>query len=120
MKKPLNNPNLQEDIAQMMQYLCDKLRLAYDDVFCKGRQIEKVEPRQMITYILYKGYNEHGLTTANLGYILDIDHATVLNSIKVVENMKDCYPDYERRFTVLMEAANQFTPLSYFDNIPQY
>ena len=63
---------------------------------CRRRKV--LEPRQMFHFLAYK-YSK--MSTAEIGALTNLDHATVLHSMKVTRNLIDTEPAKEEEYNIL-------------------
>lgn len=70
----------------LVNIITKKFGIFEEELFSKKRDREIVEPRQLITYMIKK---ETELSLAQIGMIINRDHATVLHSVKAWNNLLD-------------------------------
>lgn len=63
--------------------VCQTLLVDFQDIVSKKRKREYVEARQILIYLTRKNST---ITTTDIGKLLNIDHATVLYSEKIILN----------------------------------
>jgi chromosomal replication initiation ATPase DnaA len=77
------------DIVKMVEKTFD---VSIEHIKSKDRHDHIRVPRQVLAYLLVK----YGLTTRKAGFIINRDRATVIHSVKVVEDTIDTNEDFKR------------------------
>lgn len=69
----------------------------------KTRKRKIMFPRQIAMYLLRQ---RSGLTLKQIGGFFQKDHASVLHSVKVIENLMDAYPEFREDIAFLLEYTS--------------
>lgn len=100
----------------IIDIVCEHFGTNLESIKIKSRKPEVKEVRH-VCYFMLKKHTRNGL--ANIGALLDQDHATVLNGLKRINN----YIETERQTREHIEAIDQkiivATQIN-FENIAQY
>jgi len=79
-------------------------RISEADMFSHSRKREYVEARQMYTSLLF---NNLQATLVTIGKDVGIDHATVLHSIKLVDNLRDTQREFNHKYLKLQALIDE-------------
>jgi len=77
------------DVVKIVEEAFD---VSIDQIKSKARYAHIRIPRQVLAFLLIK----YGLTTSKAGFIINRDHATVIHSVKVVEDTIDTDKDFKK------------------------
>ena len=97
-------------IDNIIKVICDGEQVSFDDIKTDSRKADLNYPRQLIMYFA-REMNIGSL--AAIGRTLDRDHATVLHSIKSINNYiatdsrkRDRIEEYRKQLTGIEEVTN--------------
>lgn len=80
----------------IVQSVCDAYGITPEQVFTRTRKREILYPRQIIHYFCHR-YFKYGRLENLANKTKMVSHATVLNSIKTVKNLRDTDFDFRQR-----------------------
>ena len=89
---------------RILQIVSSYMDISISEMKGRTRMRKAVEARQAFFYIYY---NLIPITYRELGYILNRDHATVIYSIKTVENIISVYQDKNTDIKNMMDLAKK-------------
>jgi len=72
--------------SKIQKVICSHFKVDFSDIESKSRERKFVIPRQLIAYFCKIYLDE---TLAEIGNLVNRDHSTVLNSIKVINNYNE-------------------------------
>ena len=94
----------------------DKFGIPKDEMIKnrKNRQAKYREPRQVITASYYCAYygSKNNMSLADAASIFEQDHATLLNSIKIVNNELDTNVVFREKYEDIFSMVKQLNPKS--------
>jgi len=77
------------DVVKLVEEAFD---VSLEQIKSKARHNHIRVPRQVLAFLLVR----YGLTTSKAGFIINRDHATVIHSVKVVEDTIDTDEDFKK------------------------
>jgi hypothetical protein len=80
---------------------CKRVDITKEQLFSKSRKRDLVEKRMVLSYTLRKSL---GMTYQQIGKSLDKNHASIIHSIKNIENFLSVYPHIRRLYTISDEV----------------
>tara|TARA_R110000737_G_C14514167_1_gene474202 strand:- start:345 stop:788 length:444 start_codon:yes stop_codon:yes gene_type:complete len=80
---------------------CSRVDITIEELFYKSRKRDRVEKRMVLAYILRKSFR---MTYQQIGESLNKTHATIINSIKNIENFITVYPHIKRLYNIADET----------------
>lgn len=89
-------------VKRYVDLVCGYTDILYQTICTRSRKREIREARQLLIYILFV-YNK--MTKRQAGFVVLRDHATALNSIKVVENDFSTNGSYRQKYSTLIHMA---------------
>jgi len=80
---------------------CEKVDITIEELFLKSRKRDLVEKRMVLSYVLRKSL---GMTYQDIGKSLEKNHASIIHSIKTIENFLSVYPHIKRLYSAADET----------------
>ena len=80
---------------------CKKVDITKEQLFSKNRKRDLVEKRMVLSYILRKSL---GMTYHKIGKVLNKNHASILYSVKNIENFLIVYPHIRELYNIADEV----------------
>jgi hypothetical protein len=80
---------------------CKRVDITKEQLFSKSRKRDLVEKRMVLSYTLRKSL---GMTYQQIGKSLDKNHASIIHSIKNIENFLSVYPHIRRLYNISDEV----------------
>jgi chromosomal replication initiation ATPase DnaA len=90
---------------RIINIVCAEYETWPEKIFVPDRHRDLVEPRQVIHYLLNK-YTK--LTISKIGGLTNKDHATVLHSNKVINNLKATDIEFRSKLSIIEQTINKF------------
>ncbi len=94
--------NLRTDITDWINAVCEHFETKPESLIMKSRKRELLQPRQIVQWGLVLGVVPNSLSLANIGQMFKQDHATVLHSKKVVNQLCDTDAIFRENIMVLV------------------
>ena len=94
--------NFRADVTDWITAVCNHFGTKPESIALKTRKRELREPRQIVQWGLVLGVVPNALSLANIGQLFGQDHATVLHSKKVVNQLCDTDPIFRENIMVLV------------------
>jgi len=94
--------------------ICQERGLSPQSLHCKSRDTEVREPRQIIVHFARL---KTTMSLYQIGSYFNLDHATVVHSVKAVNNMIDTDRDFKKRIGIYKAAIDQYTDNSLNDRM---
>jgi hypothetical protein len=80
---------------------CKRVDITKEQLFSKSRKRDLVEKRMVLSYTLRKSL---GMTYQQIGKSLDKNHASIIHSIKNIENFLAVYPHIRELYSISDEV----------------
>jgi len=80
---------------------CKRVNITKDQLFSKSRKRDLVEKRMVLSYTLRKSL---GMTYHKIGKVLNKNHASILYSVKNIENFLIVYPHIRELYNIADEV----------------
>jgi hypothetical protein len=84
-----------EALRNFYEDYCKKVDMTLDELYSKSRKRELVEKRMVLMYTLRKSV---GMTLHKIANSLDKNHATIIHSVKSIDNFIKVYPHIQRYY----------------------
>lgn len=101
--KNINNKLKYASASRVTELICNYFNVTLDELKSKRRLKNITDARHWIIYILYN-YNK--MTLAQIGRILNKNHATCIHAIRRIEAQSEIYPDINETKENLIKLIN--------------
>ncbi len=91
---------------KIIQIILRHYKISMEELRLKSRKAEVVEARQVLCHFLYQRLD---ISLAKIGAIILRDHATVLYSIRKVQEYSEVNKHFRKRLWEIEEEINQIT-----------
>lgn len=94
-----------KSIADIFEYVCDNYMVTPEQVMSRSRKREIVEPRQIICWMIRNKVAPNSMALSAIGEMFSngkskFDHATVLYSVRSIDNMIETDVSFRHRMMV--------------------
>tara|TARA_R110002096_G_scaffold210537_2_gene397874 strand:+ start:1122 stop:1448 length:327 start_codon:yes stop_codon:yes gene_type:complete len=90
--------DLTTKINNLIKRVCESYEISDKELMSKRRLAYIVRPRQIIMYILR---NDHKMTLERIATLFNKNHATIIHSVKSIENMISYDKDLKNKVNYL-------------------
>jgi chromosomal replication initiation ATPase DnaA len=94
------SPGIRPHIKAEFEWLCRYLNVGQGWVTQRSNRRVVVDKRKLICYALHK----RGYTLLAIGSLINLHHATVLYSVRKVQEQMEIYPEYKNKVMNLIKS----------------
>lgn len=93
---------------KLINNFCEKVNVPYHLLQGKSRKREIVAPRQILMRLIKLNF---GLNLHEIGRMMNKNHATVIHSINVIENLCDTDQEFKLRYNAIADHLTKINNL---------
>jgi len=90
-------------ISAIISGVCEYYGVSKENVMSPSRIAKYAHPRQVITYLIYRYKESYNMSLNDIGAVFGQSHATILNSVKVIEDKISVYKNIKSDINKLRE-----------------